>query len=463
MLDYSGSPPSKKPRKSSKKSNDQPHTDGTDDQGVQNPFNSDQIYSEIKEVSWMITTLQELKTLKENFEKEQSQLEGSGENVKNEVENQRKYLDDALKLFSQSVSKYIEICTEEIKKKSDNYENQIKSDNKKMLEKFMSQLVYEDKRDEYTTDDISRGFKNHMRLNIATAKIEYKLRRHLIPYIIEGIRLDWKRYYDEVPKKFQGLLRAKDPDESDFLKRLKVFIKRHKDSHIDNVSQLDHLDVKNELGMQNIHRVFEKFSEFFVFKNDAEFCYLMDKAKSMRNEVSHHILITDDMFKELKTKFLSALNGVKEIVNDEEHNIPNEIIDLINDLDNDDFEEIFNDPNPERVVNRRAGIEITLPPSFRANVCEKQKSPLEISGADYEGYIQALVNFFEKNPIGEVQNPSGFVNDIFEKFPLTRDWFYDGYKNNVTTQEGEDGNSKKEQKNQATSNKVFKLSVCSVQ
>ena len=39
-----------------------------------------------------------------------------------------------------------------------------------------------------------------------------------------------------------------------------------------------------------------------------------------------------------------------------------------------------------------------------------------------------------------MENPSGFVNDIFEKFPLTRDWFYDGYKNNATTQEGEDGN-----------------------
>ena len=76
----------------------------------------------------MITTLQELKTLKENFEEEESQLEGEG--VKNEVEKQRKYLDDALKLFSQSVSKYIEMCTEEIKKKSDNYKNQLKSESK---------------------------------------------------------------------------------------------------------------------------------------------------------------------------------------------------------------------------------------------------------------------------------------------------------------------------------------------
>jgi len=447
-------PPAKKQRKSSEKN--QLCTGGkvTYNQGVQNPFNSKQIYSEIKNLSWMITTLQELKTLKENFE-EEFQLEGGGENVNNEVENQRKYLDDVLQLFSQSVSKYIEICTEEMKKKSDNYENQIKSDNQKMLEKFMSQLVYEseDINDEDKTD-ISRGFKNHMRLNIATAKIEFKLRTHLVPYIIDRIEEDWKECIDKVGENNLNLsnINIETPERSDYIKLFKVFIKQHLYSHIKDVSQLEHLDVVNELGMQNIHRVFETFKPLFPeweIIQHSNLNYLVDKAKEMRNEVSHHILVTDKVFEEKKTKFLSALKGFKKVEDGDNNNISEVIRDLKNDLLYADFEKIFDDQNPEKKVNRRAGIKMILPPSFRANISEKQESPLKISEVDSEMYIKALFNYFDKNSIDEVHNPAGFVNDFFVMFPIARNGFYEFYKNN------EEGSSKKERKNQKKLNNVF--------
>merc|ERR1719206_739368 len=208
---------------------------------------------------------------------------------------------------------------------------------------------------------------------------------------------------------------------------------------------LEHLDVENELGMQNIHRVFETFKRLFpdlgIFKS-FNLNYLVDKAKDMRNEVSHHILVTDEVFQDNKTKFLGALKDFKKVEDGENNNSSEVIRNLKNDLLNADFEKIFDGQNPEKKVNRRAGIKMILPPSFRANISEKQESPLKISEVDSEMYIKALFNYFDKNSIDEVHNPAGFVNDFFEKFPLTRDGFYEFYKNN------EEGSSKKERKNQ---------------
>ena len=57
----------------------------------------------------------------------------------------------------------------------------------------------------------------------------------------------------------------------------------------------------------------------------------------MRNEVSHHILVTDKVFEENKTNFLKALEDFKEVEDDESNNIPDA---LKNDLVLADFEQV---------------------------------------------------------------------------------------------------------------------------
>ena len=60
----------------------------------------------------------------------------------------------------------------------------------------------------------------------------------------------------------------------------------------------------------------------------------------MRNEVSHHILVTDKVFEEKKTKFLSALKGFKKVEDGDNNNISEVIRDLKNDLLYADFEKV---------------------------------------------------------------------------------------------------------------------------
>ena len=60
----------------------------------------------------------------------------------------------------------------------------------------------------------------------------------------------------------------------------------------------------------------------------------------MRNEVSHHILVTDEVFEENKTNFLGALTDFKEVEDGESNNVSEVIRDLKNDLLNADFEEV---------------------------------------------------------------------------------------------------------------------------
>ena len=60
----------------------------------------------------------------------------------------------------------------------------------------------------------------------------------------------------------------------------------------------------------------------------------------MRNEVSHHILVTDKVFEDNKTKFLRALIELVKVEDGESNNISEVIRDLKNDLLNADFEKV---------------------------------------------------------------------------------------------------------------------------
>jgi len=447
--------PSKKRKISVEKNNHQAHTDGEmiNNKEIQNLFNSTQIYSEIKNLSWMIRTLQKFKTLQADLQLKVSQNEG-GEYAKNQVQKQKEALDQ----FSESVSKYIDLYNTEIKNKLDAYEDQIKSEeseklknnkeatDQEVLEKFMSQLVYRVE----NKPDITRGLKNRMRFEIAAAKIEYKLREHLVPKIINILKEHWSFKKTKGTKSPNKVLKNKFDDNNfrndsfkkdyedfittpvskfkkdDFNKLIKIFIGAHEYNYVDSFSEIEYLDVEKELGIQNIFRVCIMFKDFIKIQSLTR---LVFEARNLRNILSHDVVIDDASFEDLKTKFLNALKKFKKY----QHKIycTYEIRNLIKDLNIAEYEQIFNDEKPEEKVRDRAGIEMILPPSFREKHTD-QKSDFTFDNDSFVGNIGELFNNLKD--IEKMDNCWGIVNDLFKRFPDLRDEFYNNYKNNNTTQ-----------------------------
>jgi len=362
-------------------------------------------------------------------------------------------LENPKNLEEQSINE-TETETKEISDSKEKSQRKTSFEDKANLEAFASQLVsgyFNENR------DISTNIKNYLRINIAFAKMEHKLRSFFVRYMKTTLKEEWlelsnisQRWKKKYPIMFNN---AKKFNFDKFTTNCKLFIERMIGSD-DNLEQLlkvftssfnedsnelKDLHIGGELAFQNMNNLYLMINKNIKGLDNDQleiFHQLMHYTNRMRNKTYHHTMIHQQLFDSMRNGFLEALKSFDKKFKDfEENSLLNELYNSLSTV-SADFDNIFNNENPQKEFSEATGIHFKLPCDYRKR--GKTRCIQETTkDSDERSLVEILNEVLNSDSSNEAK-----IKKLFDKRPKLREIFYEAYK-----EQDVDENQKKPEEN----------------
>jgi len=281
---------------------------------------------------------------------------------------------------------------------------------KKALEQVASQIVSGpfDK-----NIDITAGLRNFQRLSFVLSEIEYQIRKHFLPYLTSAI-IRYQRFHN-------GNVSLAENDDD----LVKKFLNSN-NKYVKSISSLNHLDVENELQIQSITAMSRNLE--FHLSGDLNrnllnpLLDLIEKSANIRNTLSHHILIQNDVYQKLSNHINASIRTFTEAANTSK-----QLLELAESISPEALNRMYESDKkfPEREIHRLSGIQFKLPIENR----KRLKLSANNSGLNSELTLEDWCKKLSELSKHERRNEENFstVMEFFENFPNLKQVYYDAY------------------------------------